>query len=145
MIRPAPVRTPDDDVFWSWTARRELRLQCCARCGRFRYPPGPCCPHCLDTTASWEAVGGNATLISWCRFHRQYFPSMPAPYVVVSVALEEGPLMVGNLLAGETETADTAGLRAGDPLRLAFADHQLEDGRAIVLPQWTPRSGGGEA
>jgi hypothetical protein len=64
---------------------------------------------------------------------------MPAPYVVVSVALEEGPLMVGNLLVDGRETSDVAGLRAGTPLGLAFAEHGLEDGSVIVLPQWTPR------
>ena len=35
-------------------ARRILRLQRCANCGRFRYPPGACCPNCLSTEAGWE-------------------------------------------------------------------------------------------
>jgi uncharacterized OB-fold protein len=71
-------------------------------------------------------------LLSWARFQRQYFSSLPAPYVVAVVALDEGPLMVGNI-----DDASVAALHADAPVRVAFEECQLEDGTPFVIPQWT--------
>lgn len=129
--RPNPLRSPDDDVFWAHVACRELRLQRCPACDRFRYPPAPCCPECLGADVVWERVSGRARAVSWVRFHRAYFPALPPPYVVVSVELEEGPLMVGNL-----DDDAAARLTVGAPLRLVFEDCRFEDGSPGVVPQW---------
>jgi Predicted nucleic-acid-binding protein containing a Zn-ribbon len=143
-LRPVPVANPDDEEFWAYTARGELRLQRCSQCGRLRYPPAPCCPDCLSTTSTWVPVSGRGHLLSWARFHRSYFPGLPVPYLVVVVELAEGPLMVGNLVsaagAGDADDADPVDgpgeLRAGRPVRVAFQRVDLEDGGALTLPQW---------
>lgn len=133
-LRPGPVRNPDDQVFWEYTARRELRLQRCGACGRFRYPPAPCCPECHSDAVDWVAVSGKARLLTWARFHRTYFAGLPAPYVVAVVELEEGPLMTGNV-------KDGAGpMRAGTGMRVVFQESAIEGGGTITLPQWKPCS-----
>ena len=131
-VRPGPVRSPDDEMFWEYAARRELRLQRCSACGRFRYPPAPCCPECLSDEVEWVAVSGRARLLTWARFHRTYFPGLPAPYVVAVVELDEGPLMTGNV---EEEALP---LRAGASMRVVYQECAVEDGGTITLPQWEP-------
>jgi uncharacterized protein len=129
--RPRPLPGLDDDVFWGHVARGELRLQRCRRCDRFRYPPAPCCPGCLEADAEWAPVSGRGRAVSWVRFHRGYFPTLSPPYVVVAVEVEEGPLMIGNL-------DDDAAVRlsVGAPLHVVFEDCVLEDGTPFVVPQW---------
>lgn len=131
--RPAPVASPDDDVFWQHVRQRRLMLQRCEECSRVRYPPAPCCPSCLSEAATWSPVSGRGEVVSWITFRKQYFPALPAPYVVVAVQLEEGPLMFGNV---ESSHADT--LRAGTPVRVTFEDCLLDDGTPFVVPQWRP-------
>ena len=45
-------------------------------------------------------VSGRGKLLSWVRFHRAYWDSFRAdlPYLVCLVGLEEGPLLVSNLV-----------------------------------------------
>jgi uncharacterized protein len=130
--RPRPVMSPDDEWFWAHANRHELRLQRCVSCGRYRYPPAPCCPECLGDRAEWTAVSGHGQLLTWTRFHRTYFLGLPAPYVVVVVELDEGPLMVGNT---HDELLDP---RSGTRMRVVFEEHEVEGGGSVSLPQWEP-------
>jgi len=38
-----------------------------------------------------------AKIISWAIFHKQYLPAYPAPYNVIAVRLQEGPVLISNL------------------------------------------------
>jgi uncharacterized OB-fold protein len=77
-------------------------------------------------------AAGSGRIVSWTRFHRQYFPELPPPYLVVSVALDEGPMVVGNLL-GDQAVDPTVGA----PVRLCLQPVDTGTGR-IDLPQWEP-------
>jgi uncharacterized OB-fold protein len=133
LTRPAPLRTPEDGVFWDHLRGRELRLQRCDGCGRLRYPPAPCCPDCLSADATWTPVSGRGTLLSWVTMRRQYFSTLPVPYVVVAVVLEEGPIMFGNLDLD-------APLQAGTPVELVLEECVTEAGEPLTLPQWRAAS-----
>jgi uncharacterized OB-fold protein len=41
-------------------------------------------------------MSGRGRIRSWCVFERPYFPECPAPWPVVAVELEEGPLFISN-------------------------------------------------
>jgi uncharacterized OB-fold protein len=134
LTRPRPVETPDDTTFWAHVAEGELRLQRCDSCGRLRYPPAPCCPACLCEDAEWAQVAGLGTLLSWVTMRRQYFPTLPTPYVVGAVQLDEGPIMYGNL-----DMRYASRLRAGLQVEAVLENCRLEDGTPFVVPQWRPR------
>lgn len=125
---PQRVRGLDADVFWEHVAGRSLRLQRCGSCGTFRYPPAPVCPSCLADTSEWTPVAGAGTILSWVIYHRGYLPAYPPPYNVVSVRLDEGPILVSNLEGPEPE-----GNWIGQRVRLIFTD--MPDG--FVLPRFT--------
>ena len=130
--RPAPQRSIFDRPYWEYASRGELRLQRCAACGEFRYPPAPVCPECLADEHDWEPLSGRGSLLAWTVFHRRYFPEIPVPYVVAAVLTPEGPLLVGNLVG-----VDGRGLTHGMPLRAVHQDVTTPDG-ALRICQWTP-------
>ena len=54
---------PYAEQFWGFTGRKELRLQKCDECGKFRWPPGPTCDRCLSEEFTWEALSGIANQV----------------------------------------------------------------------------------
>lgn len=117
-----------DEPFWRHMKEEsEMRLQCCLECGAFRYPPGPVCAECLSPDYQWKAVSGGGELLSWIIFHKQYLPEYAAPYNVVAVRLEEGPIIISNLIK-DPERTDIIGAR----VRLVLVE--MEDG--VILPRF---------
>ncbi|MEU0987451.1 OB-fold domain-containing protein [Streptomyces sp. NPDC005953] len=150
--RPAPPSGRYDAPYWRYAAEGELRLQRCGGCGQFRYPPGPVCPDCLAEEASWERLSGTGTLLAWTVFHRQYFPWIPAPYLVGAVRTTEGPILIGNLVGidatwlvhdmplravFESVTPTDTSLPVTAATAVAEAPDQSPDG-TWRLCQWTP-------
>ncbi|MCC7272811.1 MAG: OB-fold domain-containing protein [Alphaproteobacteria bacterium] len=125
---PQPVLGLYDGPMWESIRARGMRLQCCRACGAYRYPPGPACPKCLSLDYDWKPLRGTGTVISWVVFHRQYLPAYPAPYNVIAVQLDEGPIMISNL-----EGEPPAGSWVDARVALTYA----EDGTGAVLPRFT--------
>jgi uncharacterized OB-fold protein len=117
---------------WAGFNERQFKLQCCKACGHWWFPPGPACPDCLSQNWEFKPVCGKGRVVAWTRFHKQYFESMPAPYLVVSVQLDEGPLVIGNLMS-LNEQMPTLDL----PVKLTFEEVSLK-GVPSLLPQWIP-------
>jgi uncharacterized OB-fold protein len=88
--------------FWEACARRELRLQRCAACGRFRQPPLPGCPHCGSAASDWPLLAGRGRVFSFTVVHHPAIPNLQGevPYNVVVVELEGAPgaRLISNLL-----------------------------------------------
>lgn len=98
-----PVKGLCDVPMWESMERRRLELQACSECEAFRYPPAPICPRCLSPDAEWRPVSGGGVVLSWVVFHRKYFDDFPPPYNAVAVRLDEGPIIVTNLVGNEPE------------------------------------------
>ncbi len=118
MANSKPVMGLHDIPMWDSIQREQLELQCCDACAAFRYPPAPVCPECLSEQASWKAVSGRGSILSWVVFHRKYFDDHPPPYNSVAVRLEEGPIVVSQLHGPQPE-----GSWIGQPVRLSYAEH----------------------
>jgi hypothetical protein len=100
---PRAVVTIYDEPMWASVAERRMALQRCTGCGSFRYPPGPVCPDCLSMEYEWRPLAGRGTILSWVVFHRQYLDDYKPPYNAVAVQLEEGPILMSNLIGREPE------------------------------------------
>jgi uncharacterized OB-fold protein len=95
---PERVLALYDRPMWAYLEEKgALHLQCCSACAAWRYPPGPVCPDCLSPEAEWRAVSAGGEILSWVMFQKQYLPEYPAPYNVIAVRLDEGPIMISNL------------------------------------------------
>lgn len=125
---PSPVLGLYDRPMWDSIRKRALHLQCCQKCGSWQYPPGPGCTACLSEDVAWTPVGGGGTILSWVVFHRQYLAAYPAPYNVIAVRLDEGPVMISNL-----EGNMPPGSWIGKRVALTYAE--MPDG--AVLPRFT--------
>ena len=133
LVRPEPRKNVYEAPFWEFVQRHELRLQRCAECGAFRYPPGPACAGCLCQEWEWVPLSGAGRLVSWVVFHRQYFPELPVPYHVAAVEMAEGPILIANLVnLGEREP------RLGMAVRVVYETARNAAGEEWEIYQWEP-------
>jgi uncharacterized OB-fold protein len=88
---PLPEPSPDDQPYWDACDQRELRIQRCAKCTRFRHPPTPICPSCRSPKACWTQVSGNGTVFSYTIAHFATHPVLKdaLPYNVAVVLLDD--------------------------------------------------------
>ena len=114
-----------DKAMWDSIAEKRWSLQFFPESGRYVYPPSPVCPDSLSTHYEWRPIGGGGEIVSWVIFHRQYFEDYPAPYNVVAVRLDEGPIVVSNLVGEEPE-----GSWIGRRVKVDYEEHE-----SSVLPR----------
>jgi uncharacterized OB-fold protein len=124
--KPLPVIDALTKGFWDLAKTRRLAAQVCSACGDVHFPASPVCPKCLSENQTWQPVSGRGRIESWVEFHRAYWPGFAGelPYRVCLIQLEEGPLMVSNLVGEEAEV--------GDPVQVVFEDVTAE----ITLPKF---------
>src|SRR5262245_19506 len=106
-----------DEPMWASIRNKRMELQQCSSCKRFRYPPAPNCPNCLSMDYEWTPVSGRGKILSWVVFHRQYFDNYKPPYNVVAVQLEEGPIVMSNLVGPEP-----SGTWIDQPVEIVYED-----------------------
>lgn len=128
--KPLPTITPLERPFWDFAHRHELCMQRCSACQRYRYPVSPVCADCDSDAYEWARVSGHGKILSWVVFHRCYFPSFAGemPYNVAMIALDEGPIMVSNVLAPNDS------LRGNMPVEVVFEDATPE----VSIPKFRP-------
>src|SRR5438874_11406719 len=87
-----PLPTPDADTrpFWEACTAHEVRAQRCTGCGRFRWPPGPLCPHCRSWDFEWSKLAGTGEVYSYVVVQYSAVPVFAAemPYVVARITLD---------------------------------------------------------
>lgn len=128
--KPLPTITPLDRPFWDHARRHRLHIQRCIACRTYRYPVSPVCADCDSDEFEWAPVTGRGKIVSWVVFHRCYFPSFESeiPYNVAMIALDEGPIMISNVLAPNDS------LRGNMPVEVVFEDATPD----ISIPKFRP-------
>ena len=118
-----PPLTQQSAPFFDALGEGSLLLQLCSSCDRARSHVGPVCPHCGSESFSWQAASGRGAVHSWIKYRRSYLPEFEPllPYVVLCVALDEGPRVFGRLV-------DADGGAGPDP----FVDMPVE----VVFERW---------
>ena len=94
--------TEENRPYWEALKQQELRLQKCSGCGHIRFPVRWICPQCLGEQSSWARMSGSGTVESFIWYFEAPaaipdFPLEP-PYNVAAIRLEEGPLLLSNVL-----------------------------------------------
>lgn len=132
MINPPDRHDPELEPFWDGTEKDELRVQRCAACGTFRWPPRPSCSNCSSLETEWVLVPGRGELFSWTVVARSTLPDFvdQVPYAVGIVALESTPVR----MIGRVETDDPGGLQVGMPVTAVFRNHAA----GVRLAVWRP-------
>jgi uncharacterized OB-fold protein len=117
----------ENEAFFEWSAKEELRIQGCDSCDRLRFPPRPICPWCHSTDSSWRVMSGRGSIWSFAVTHPPLLEPFlsRAPYNVVVVEIEEDPLirLIGNVVEDRKvglEFVKPDELRIGAPVRAVF-------------------------
>jgi uncharacterized OB-fold protein len=94
-----PRRTLETAPFWDACAERRLVLPQCVRCDELIWYPRAFCPFCGSPEVRWTGLSGRGTVYSFTIVRRGDGPyKAHAPYVVAYVQLEEGPVMMTNII-----------------------------------------------
>ena len=99
-----PIVEQDNAFFWEAAKRGELVSRSCDGCGNMVHPPVPMCPKCHGLTWSEVKLSGRGTVSGWLKVHYPPNPLFEYPLMLVTVTLEEGPLLVANLVDADDVT-----------------------------------------
>ena len=119
-FRLLPRLDDDNREFWTAGERGELVIERCGACGHYVHPPRPICPECLSRDVGFEPVSGRGSVLSYTVNHQPWNPTMPPPYVIALVELDEQPglRLMSNVVGCEPDEVDF-GMR----VRVAFEQH----------------------
>lgn len=96
-----PNPTQEMVPFWEGLARGEFLLLRCEICGAWRWPMAGCREHpngpFLDNL-SWKPASGRGRILTCVVHHAQIDPAFPVPYVYAAIELDEGPVLVSNVV-----------------------------------------------
>jgi uncharacterized OB-fold protein len=97
---PIPASSELSAPFWAAAREGVLRLQKCSMCEHVRFPLDWICPRCLSSQYEWAQLSGRGIVQTFIRFHQAYETSWEdrVPYVVALIELEEGPVMISNVV-----------------------------------------------
>lgn len=131
ITRPLPTITADHEEFWIATKEHRMKLQRCDDCGRFWYYPGPVCHYCSSRAFTWTPVSGRGTIYSYSVLERAKGNPFEddVPIAIILVRLEEGPVMMSNLVDFEPEQ-----LAIDTPVTVDYED--VDD--RVTLPIFRP-------
>lgn len=128
------VRPRVDDTnahFWRGGAEGALRLLRCRHCGHHIHPPAPICRRCHSRELEVAALSGRGRVHTFTVNHQPWNPTMPHPYVVALVEIEEEPevRLVANIVGCPPEE-----VHIGMAVEVCF-ERIAED---CYLPQFRP-------
>ena len=111
-----PRRTLETAAFWDGCAEGRLVLPTCDACNELIWYPRHFCPFCASTSVTQTELSGRGTVYSFTIMRRGNGPfSDHAPYVIAYVTLEEGPVVMTNIVG-----ADPMAVFVGQPVTAVF-------------------------
>jgi uncharacterized OB-fold protein len=122
-----PQVDADSRAWWAALGEHRLLLPRCHDCGLTWFPPTPGCPRCASTEVRLVEASGRGRVYSWVVVNRALDPAFAgdAPYVILTVDLDEGARIFGRLAA----PADDPRLAPGAAVRVQI--HEVQ-GQALI-------------
>ena len=109
---PLPMLEPGNTAFWTGGADGQLLISRCGSCRRWLQPPVPVCRFCLSTEVAPESSVGRGEVLTFTINRQQWLPSLPPPYVIAVVGLDDDPeLRVTTRLIGVEPSEVAIGMR----------------------------------
>ncbi len=125
--------TEDAAEFWAACAHGQFLVQRCEKCATWQFYPRYLCSTCGSRDVVLRKASGRATLWSYSRVERATGEfADKVPYLVGLVRLEEGPVMMSNIVG-----CDPKSVTLDMPLEVRF---EKRLGRAV--PVFAPARNG---
>lgn len=117
MSRTFPRPTKISAPFWAACHEGVFQMQRCDDCERFVWFPMYACPHCGGDALTWTELSGRGTVYSRTLVTDPVSAASapPGPLLVALVELEEGPVMMTNIVG-----PDAQDVAIGEPVTVAF-------------------------
>ena len=128
-----PRPTPGTAAWWEGCRRHELLIQRCTKCGHQQFYPRIVCTVCMSENLEWIQSAGRGQVLTYtiCRRPVSAAYAGDVPYVIALVRLDEGPVMMSNIVECDPESV-VSGMR----LEVVFEQRSEE----ITLPQFRPEA-----
>jgi len=129
MTEPKPVAAPDavTQPWWDATAEGRFVVQRCDVCQHYQHYPRALCTSCGSTEhLGFVEATGRGIVYSHTTVRRAPHPAFTPPYVVAMVRLEEGPVLLTNIVGCAPED-----VRCDMAVKVTWED--LPDGRKLPL------------
>ena len=114
-----PWVTSETQRYWDATAEGRIELPCCEACDLVIWYPRAICPDCHTTDLEWRTMSGRGTVYSFTITRAgvggKWRPHLPL--LVAYVQLEEGPIVLTNLV-----DVDPTTVAIDMPVRAVFDD-----------------------
>jgi len=126
--RDLPMPDPVTRPYWEALNRGEFLLQRCVTCGQAQYYPRAICSHCAGDV-EWFTASGRGAVHTFSIVRMAFaepFSSL-VPYVFAVVELDEGPLVLTNIIGCPIDD-----VRIGTRVRL----EPVKASDEITLPFW---------
>lgn len=126
--RPRPDNRGAGRHYWASGEAGRLSLPKCEDCGKAHWYPRLYCPHCGSDKLEWIACSGKGVIHTFTVVRQsghKYFKTK-IPYVLAMVALDEGPLLMTNIIDCDVNAA-----AIDAPVTVVFED--LGDGVNVPL------------
>lgn len=120
-----PQVNPGDEPYFAAAAEGRLAIKSCRSCGKVHHYPRALCPFCWSSDVVWADANGRGTIYTFSVTRR----GAGAPYCIAYVALEEGPVVMTNIV-----TDDLDAVRIGQRVHVVF--RTTESG--VSMPMFAP-------
>lgn len=99
-----PIVDLESKPFWDGLAEGRFLLKWCLQCGDPHFYPRTYCPSCWGET-EWREASGTGTVFATTTIHQMMFEPFKGrtPYDISIVQLDEGPLVLTNVVGGDPE------------------------------------------
>lgn len=131
--RMIPELTEHNRAFWTCGADGALHVPYCESCDRWTLPPQADCPDCEAPLTS-RSTSGRATILTYTVNHHPFNPTVPLPYVIAIVVLDEQEDL---RLATNIVDCDPDSLSVGISVEVQFERHDAEP-NPVYVPVFTP-------
>jgi uncharacterized OB-fold protein len=129
---PQPI-TPEARPYWEGLRQQKLMLPHCQACGHVFFYPRAVCPRCHGREIGWIQATGKGKLYAFGIAHQTIGRTftVPPPYVLAMVELDEGPRLMSNLV--NVDPTPQA-VRCDLPVEVVFSKLTEE----VTLPLFQP-------
>ena len=131
--KPLPLVDVWNRPFWDACKENRLIAQKCDVSGEIWLPPSPVSPVTRTDAWRWVDLSGKGKVWSFVIMHQRYFKGFAddLPYNVVQILLDEGPMLISNLVGIENDR-----IEVDMPVEVVFEQAT----EAFTLPKFQPLS-----
>jgi uncharacterized OB-fold protein len=128
-----PEVNSDTKAWWEATREKRLVLQRCRTCTSYQHYPRFLCTRCASIDLELVPAAGTGRVYSFTVVHRAPSPGFVPPYVVALVRVEEGPVLLTNVVDCGPDQ-----VRCDMPVEISW--RPLADGRNLPVFRPVARS-----